>query len=282
MKRGQHSPLIIAAIGIAWYTAAPAVWPEVDSADWPAVSKQIKELVQQYYPKAHVETSDRSVHFEYNVKEVTGYYGDAVVPLPGGILGDIELKGGDKPVVTSAQETKDGSASTTTLSVNPYSNKTQMHLVTRLTYPNKESKEFKERFAAIIDSFNNAAPAAPVTTTVQPASAVGAATSTAATSGAAPHSAADTAGPLLQERKLIVEMIAKVKELGDNVSNYVQVQKYIEDRIHAGATEAEVRPVAERLINELSDVCMGKIKDPMTLQRESTSSTSTTQPARTR
>jgi hypothetical protein len=256
------SPAATAASSAA--PAAPAS-STAQPAEWSDIATRVKDLVSHYYPKAQIDTSDKSIHFEYKVKEVTGYYGDSLAPQPGGILGDIKLQSGDPPSDSATpQLVKDGSTSTTKMSLNPYSYKSHSHLVSQLTYPTKESGEFNDKFSAIITSFKCDAPAAPPVTVVTPPPQA--------------QQPANTAGPLLEERKLIQDMIAKVKELGDNVSNYTQVQKYIEDRAHAGATETELRPTAEHLINELSDVCMGKIKDPITLQRESASSNSTAKP----
>jgi hypothetical protein len=242
----RHAFVTVTAFGIVSSTAAFAAADNVQdpSADWNDVSKRIEELVKHYYPKAQFAASQNAIHFEYKVKEENGYYGESIVPMPGGILGDIELKKGE-PVnsSTSPQERRDGSTNTTRMSMDLYSHKCQSHLLSNVTYPTKDAPEFRNQLSAIVAQFKCAPPPAAPAAPVAPVAPI-------ASQRIEPTA---STGPFLKERQTIRDLIEQASKKGKNVTNYQAGLKYLEERIQAGAPEGELDHTVTQLVTQLDD-----------------------------
>jgi hypothetical protein len=109
--------------------------------------------------------------------------------------------------------------------------------------------------------FADDAPAAPAAQASDAAAATprDAATSTATTSPAAPTAGSAAAagslasGPLLEQRKHLLDQIHQANSHGIGTANYMLAFKAIEDQVNAGAPETQIRPRVESLTNSLAD-----------------------------
>jgi hypothetical protein len=82
---------------------------------------------------------------------------------------------------------------------------------------------------------------------------------------------ADATGPLSAERKQISDLIEEVRQRGNNVSNYENVSKYIDDRIRAGDPPDSVKHTVDELITHLTDEKNG-VQHPVVTASHVTSS----------
>ncbi|HEY9719743.1 MAG TPA: hypothetical protein V6C69_19850 [Trichormus sp.] len=112
----------------------------------------IEELVKRYYPRAKFTRTTNGLRFAYKLKPELGYYSDRIVlaPLDGGILGELILTPGKCSEIEST--VPDGFHSTLTLG--PYSQNLQSHLLVKLTYPASDfSPEFEDKFIDLVNRF---------------------------------------------------------------------------------------------------------------------------------
>ncbi|MBA3856147.1 MAG: hypothetical protein C0507_04485 [Cyanobacteria bacterium PR.3.49] len=116
-----------------------------------AVFKDIEALVKQYYPKAKIARTDKSIHFEYKARGLTGVQSGLkeFSPDSGGIAGDIVVHAG-RYSGKERQPSETNHILHMVLFMAPYSEPQDQHFNTRLSYPPDASVEFLNQFKAII------------------------------------------------------------------------------------------------------------------------------------
>lgn len=113
---------------------------------------EIEALVKEYYPKAKIVRTEDSLHFEYKARGLTGTQSGLkeLSPDSGGVAGDILVKPG-------RYSGRERNPSETNLILHmvfftaPYSEPSDHHLFTRLSYPPDASIDFLSRFKTIIN-----------------------------------------------------------------------------------------------------------------------------------
>lgn len=132
----------------------------------------VEKLVRETYPKAIIKKGRGEITFEYKAHKKNGFYPDrpTMVPGDGGIVGTVTLSPGeyseaDKDQIPS--EKPNGFYMVLTMA--PYSSRQRSHLLARVIFPQEVPPNFKERFKALISSFNKGdEPAAPIAETPKP------------------------------------------------------------------------------------------------------------------
>ncbi len=117
--------------------------------------KKISELVKEYFPKAKITTTPKSIHFEYLVHERLHPYTRRIVLSPelDGILGDIEIKPGE-PKDNSSLPVEHPETIHSVLLMAPYSASEKSCLSTRLVFQPITPLDFMEAFKKLIATYN--------------------------------------------------------------------------------------------------------------------------------
>jgi hypothetical protein len=157
--------------GLNEVVAAPHATPTAESqptnSETAALFKQITYLVQEYFPKAKITSTSKSIHFEYKVREMLHPYTRRNVLSPDldGILGDIEIKPGE-PKDNPKTFVERPETIHSVLLMTPYSAPDNSCLSTRLVFQPITPLDFMEAFKKLIYTYNKgdegseAAPAA--------------------------------------------------------------------------------------------------------------------------
>jgi hypothetical protein len=127
----------------------------------------VEKLVRETYPKALINKGRGEITFEYKAHKKNGFYPDrpAMVPGDGGIVGTVTLSPGeyseaDKGDIPSEKP----NGFYTVLTMAPYSTRQRSHLLAKVIFPQEVPPNFKERFKALINSFNKGDEPTPVAT----------------------------------------------------------------------------------------------------------------------
>ncbi len=117
--------------------------------------KEIAELVKEYFPKAKITTTPKSIHFEYQVHERLHPYTRRIVLSPelDGILGDIEIKPGE-PKDNSSLPVEHPETIHSVWLMAPYSASEKSCLSTRLVFQPITPLDFMEAFKKLIGTYN--------------------------------------------------------------------------------------------------------------------------------
>ncbi|PWT96388.1 MAG: hypothetical protein C5B53_09790 [Candidatus Melainabacteria bacterium] len=117
---------------------------------------RLEALVKEYYPKAKITRSDKSIHFQTKVKSEEGYYSHKLelAPMSGGIRGDVSLEPGEYTGSYKdklACELNEGYFRLLVLA--PHCQASDCHLLAILAFPADVSSEFKSDFKTIVSGF---------------------------------------------------------------------------------------------------------------------------------
>lgn len=138
--------------GSASDTTAAA--PPKPARDFKDVAGELESLVIEYYPRAKIARDDRSVHFEFKVKELKlpSTEKKILVPQAEGIVGDLAITPGRYagPEYLPLQTNETYYVS---LLMAPYSTPGDCHVLTRLFFPPNTSVDFVNRFKQVVNSF---------------------------------------------------------------------------------------------------------------------------------
>lgn len=161
----KRSSLILASILLGCSAGIPILKCLPASADdagaFSAMSLDpcgaVEKLVREYYPKAVITKNRGEITFEYKVHKKNGFYADkaAMVPADGGIEGTVtltpgEYAGADKNEIPA--EKPNGFYMVLTMA--PYSKRQNSHLLAKVIFPQDVPANFKDKFRALIKSFN--------------------------------------------------------------------------------------------------------------------------------
>ena len=118
----------------------------------------LETLVRQFYPKAKIGKTDKSMHFEFKTKQYDIPQTNTIEsgPVWGGIIGDIELKDGHLSEQETLERKLNQYSYYSVMELYPNSPKTDHHLKTRLAYPFDVQPEFLQSFKTIIRNFDSA------------------------------------------------------------------------------------------------------------------------------
>lgn len=169
---GEANPTTTASATPAAAPPAAATQEQPEPVKASEVYKQIQELVKEFYPKAKITITEKTMHFDEKCHQEMGYYSGklTLAPQAGGILCDISLKSGEyegKDKDRLPSETHDGFHSD--LCMAPYSRLQKSHLMVHLIFPPDISIDFKERFKTVVNDFNaHEAPPEPPKVAVAP------------------------------------------------------------------------------------------------------------------
>jgi TPR repeat protein len=128
--------------------------PPKKPLDFKALTSELEALVLEFYPRAKIVKTDKSIHFEYKVKslKLPSIIKQITVPESEGILGDLTVTpgvyAGTEMVPFQSNETYYVS-----LLMAPYSEPLDSHLLTKLLFPPSSPSEFVTRFKSIVNRF---------------------------------------------------------------------------------------------------------------------------------
>jgi len=134
-------------------TPAQPVTPSQPARDFKAVSTAIEALVLEYYPRAKIVKTDKSVHFEFRVKSlILPSRKQSLVPESEGIVGDLNIKPGryDGTEILPYQTNETYYVS---LLMAPYSEPGDCHMLTKMLFPPSTAVEFVKGFKQIVNSY---------------------------------------------------------------------------------------------------------------------------------
>ena len=89
------------------------------------------------------------------------------------------------------------------------------------------------------------------------------------------NNATTLTGPLATERQTIHDLILQAGQKGKNVTNYTAAAQYIEDRVRAGASAAELDRTVTHLITQLDEEIHDVKHAPIVIQQGSSTSSQT-------
>lgn len=166
------------------------------------VFNDIEALVKQFYPKAKIVRTEKSLHFDYKARGLAGVQSGLkeFSPDSGGIAGDIVVQAG-KYTGKERQPSETNHILHMVLFMAPYSEPSDQHFSTRLSYPPDASVEFLNQFKTIISEQQKGAQA--VARSVEaPSSTPSAADASAKVPAAAAENTANTgSSPALENEK---------------------------------------------------------------------------------
>jgi hypothetical protein len=123
----------------------------------------MRKLVQRYYPQATLTLKNQTILFEFNTRkfmihepDLRGNWQDAypdIGPQKGGIHGELDLRHGQYGGMAVVPVTVDKRYFVLYVTA-PYSAKLDQHLYIHLKYPHDVSKEFREKFDHLVNSFD--------------------------------------------------------------------------------------------------------------------------------
>ena len=158
----MRSPFVVLTLGSLLAISGRAAADDTPKPDIKPLLKNIRVLVEKYYPKAKVTLKDQTIQFEFNTRKymiheafLSGEWQDAfeeIGPQKGGIMGDIELRAGKWGGQASLPQSFD-KRYFTVLAMAPYSKKLDHHLLVDLKYPRDVPKEFVKQFVDLVDGF---------------------------------------------------------------------------------------------------------------------------------
>lgn len=148
------SSIALAAVaeeGSASATSSSTSTSTSTSASSSTVFNDVEALVKQYYPKAKIVRTDKSLHFDYKARGLAGVQSGLkeFSPDSGGIAGDISIHSG-KYTGKERQPSETNHILHMVLFMAPYSEPQDKHYNTRLSYPPDASVEFLNQFKSII------------------------------------------------------------------------------------------------------------------------------------
>jgi len=116
-----------------------------------SVLNDVEKLVKEYYPKAKIVRTDKSLHFDYKARGLAGAQSGLkeLSPDSGGIAGDIVVHSG-KYTGKERQPSETNHILHMVLFMAPYSEPHDQHFVTKLSYPPDASVEFLNSFKTIL------------------------------------------------------------------------------------------------------------------------------------
>lgn len=152
----EPTPPVEVAVKTAEVKQEPPVVqpPPKNPLDFAGVTKELEALVSEFYPRAKIVKTDKSIHFEYKVKslKLPSSIKQITVPDSEGVLGDLTVTpgqyAGNELVPFQSNETYYVS-----LLMAPYSEPTESHLLTKLLFPPSSPADFVTRFKAIVNRF---------------------------------------------------------------------------------------------------------------------------------
>lgn len=118
------------------------------------LTRQIDELVKEFYPRAKIEIKGNTMHFEQKIRPfpVAGTRRHEPGPDLGGVLGDLELKTGRYQGVDKVPSQVNSNFHTT-LKMAPYLKDIDSHLFVRFIYPPDAAPEFVDRLNKLLSAF---------------------------------------------------------------------------------------------------------------------------------
>ncbi len=175
----------------------------------------VEKLIRETYPKALINKGRGEITFEYKAHKKNGFYPDrpAIVPGDGGIVGTVTLSPGeyaeaDKNEIPS--EKPNGFYSVLTMA--PYSTRQRSHLLAKVIFPQEVPPNFKEKFRALISSFNKGDDPAPVATEAPKSETIAATPEPAAAAPAKPKSNYNWASVVRPDYRLSFKIPTGFKE----------------------------------------------------------------------
>lgn len=134
--------------------AAKSSEAEAAATPNPDVSRvftEVETLVKEYYPKAKFVRTGDKLHFDYKARGLAGAQSGLkeLSPDSGGVAGDIVVKQG-KYTGRERNPSETNLILHMVLFMAPYSEPTDQHFFTRLSYPPDASVDFLTRFKSII------------------------------------------------------------------------------------------------------------------------------------
>ena len=164
----MRSPFIVLALGCLLATGARIAADDAPKPDLKPLLREVRKLVEKYYPKAEMTLKDQTIHFEFNTRKfmiheplLTGEWQDAweeVGPQKSGIYGDIELRAGQYGGMAGVPQSFDKRYFTLLL-LAPYSKTLDHHLYVHLKYPRDVPKKFLKDFDYLVNAFDKHVPA---------------------------------------------------------------------------------------------------------------------------
>ncbi len=154
VKEAAAAPVAQVAVTSPPPTPTPPV-VQSPAARWKLISSRLESLVTKYYPNAKFVVFEKTIHFEYKAKMVSGYYGESLVPQEGGVIGDLIISSAEQPNQLETKESKDSVNFNRTVASAIYSQECRSKLVSQLTLHRDGPTDFKEEFLQAIAQFKD-------------------------------------------------------------------------------------------------------------------------------
>lgn len=117
------------------------------------VYKEIEELVKQFYPKAKIVQTEKTMHFEFKARATEAHGRLMQLPNNGGIVGDIQLSPG-KYRGSELLNAETNEPLCVSLLMAPYSSEGNNHLLTSLKFPPDTPHDFVANFKEVVSLYS--------------------------------------------------------------------------------------------------------------------------------